>query len=172
MGITPNYALRYPASTAAPQVWTDIQNLATDTDTALDGIGDALAALKTWTTFIPTFLNNQGGGTPAAIAKTVTRAGYWRIGTGAGSIIIAQAEITATAAATGGMAIGLPITAAERWFLCGVAGIYGGTPPTQAGHAYMGSALDRLHIINYNGAFQDCASGQTVRYLAIYKSAS
>jgi hypothetical protein len=172
MGTTPNYALRYPASSAPVEVWTDIQNLASDTDTALDGIADALAALKTWTTFVPTFLNNQGGGTPAAVAKTVIRAGYWRLGVGAGSIIISQAEVTATAAATGGMGIGLPVTAAERWFLCGVAGIYGGTPPTQAGHAYMGSALDKLHIINFTGGFQDVSIGQTVRYLAIYKSAS
>jgi hypothetical protein len=172
MGTTTNYALPYPEASDAPEVWNDVEALADATDTALDGIADALANLKTWTTFTPTFFNNQASGTPAAISKTTTRAGYWRIGTGAGSIIIAQAEIVATAAATGGASLGLPVTAAERWLIAGVAAINGASPPTQSGHAYMGSALDRIHVVSNTNAFQDCPNGYGFRYLVIYKSAS
>lgn len=172
MGTTANYALPYPASSDAPEVWNDMQDLANATDTALDGIADTLAGLKTWTTFTPTFKNNQISGTPANIAKTTTRAGYWRIGTGAGSIIIAQAEIIASAAATNGAGLGLPVTAAERWLICGVAVIAGATPPTQAGHAYMSAGLDQIYVVSNTNAFQDCPSGYGMRYLVIYKSAS
>lgn len=172
MGSTAQYALPYPEPSDAPEVWSDVQDLAEATDIALDGIADALAALKTWTTFTPTFQNNQVSGTPANISKTTTRAGYWRIGTGAGSIIIAQAEIIATAAATNGASLGLPVTAAERWLIAGVAAINGSSPPSQSGHAYMGSALDRIHVVSTTNAFQDVANGQAMRYLTIYKSAS
>lgn len=172
MGTTANYSLPYPDATDAPEVWTDMEALADATDTALDGIADTLAGLKTWTTFTPSFQNNQASGTPASIAKTTTRAGYWRIGTGAGSIIIAQAEIIASAAATNGAGLGLPVTAAERWLICGVAAINGATPPTQSGHAYMNAGLDKIVVVSNTNAFQDCPSGYGMRYLAIYKAAS
>ena len=35
MGTTANFALRYPESSAAPEVWTDMHELADDVDTAL-----------------------------------------------------------------------------------------------------------------------------------------
>lgn len=40
MPTTPNYALRYPSLTNAPNVPADMQNLATDTDTAVKGVSD------------------------------------------------------------------------------------------------------------------------------------
>lgn len=173
MGTTTNYGLRYPDSGDSVAVHTDIRELAEDVDSDLAVVQALFTGIKTWTTFTPTFQNNQLSGTPAAIAKTVTRAGYWRIGSGAGSIIIAQVEITASAAATNGAAIGLPVTAAERWVLCGTAGIFGGSPPAaQTFTAYMAASLDKIHIVTNVGAFLDVASGQAVRYLVIYKAAS
>jgi len=173
MGTTTNFSLRYPGSADAVNVHTDIQELAEDVDGDLTTIQALFTGLKTWTTFTPTFANNQISGTPAAIAKTTTRAGYWRLGSGAGSIIIAQAEITASAAAANGAAIGLPVTAAERWLICGVCGIFGGTPPaSQTFTAYMAASLDKLHFVSNTNAFLDVASGQNVRYLVIYKAAS
>lgn len=38
MGTTPNYALRYPGSGDNVELWTHLQNLATDTDTAIAGV--------------------------------------------------------------------------------------------------------------------------------------
>jgi len=80
--------------------------------------------------------------------------------------------VVLTAAAANGLSIGLPVTASERWLMCGTAVISGASPPTQAGHAYMGAALDRLHIVSNTNAFQSAVSGDGVRYLAIYKAAS
>lgn len=42
MGTTTNYALRYPAATASPNVPVDMKNLADDVDAALDGVDDRL----------------------------------------------------------------------------------------------------------------------------------
>lgn len=172
MGTTSTYGFPYPDSTDAPEVWTDMEALADAVDTQMATNAAIVTALKSWTTFTPTLTNNNASGTPASIAKTVTRAGYWRIGTGAGSIIIAQAEVISSAAASNGAALSLPVTAAERWLICGVAVIAGATPPTQAGHAYMAAGLDRIIVVSNTNAFQDCPSGYGMRYLAIYKSAS
>jgi hypothetical protein len=172
MGTTPIYGLPYPDATDAPEVWSDMEALADAVDTELDVLQDALTAFRTWTSFTPTFLNNQISGTPAAVTKTVTRAKYCRLGVGANSLVIAMADITATAAASNGFGIGLPITAAERFVVAGVLGVYGGTPPTQTGHAYMAASLDKLHATSFTSVFQDCANGQSVRYLVAYMSAS
>lgn len=172
MGTTTNYGWPYPDSSDAPEVWTDMAALAADIDTDVKALADVVTGIKTWTTFTPTFMNNQASGTPASIAKTTTRAGYWRLGSGAGSIIIAQAEIIASAAATNGAGLGLPVTASERWLIAGVAAINGASPPTQSGHAYMNSALDKIVVVSNTNAFQDCPSGYGMRYLAIYKAAS
>jgi hypothetical protein len=172
VGTTANFALPYPESSDAPEVWTDMAALANGVDSALDGLADDIAELNDFTTYTPTLWNNGVSGTPASIAKTVTRAGYWRIGTGANSIIIAQAEVIAGAAASNGAALSLPVTASARWLLAGVAAINGASPPTQSGHAYMSASLDRVHVVSNTNAFQDCPNGYGFRYLVVYPSAS
>lgn len=173
MATTATWGLRYPISSDNFQPHIDIKNLADDVDADLTTINAKFTGLQNWTTFTPTFRNNAISGTPTDIGKTVTRAGYWRIGTGAGSIIIAQAEITASAAASNGMSIGLPVTSAERWLVSGSLAVSAGSPPAgQSGMAYMAPSLDRLLCVTYTNAFLDCPSGATVRYLAIYKAAS
>lgn len=173
MGTTANFGLRYPESSDDVKVWEDVQALAEDVDTDLLTLQGLITGIKAWTTFTPTLWNNAVSGTPASIAKTVTRAGYWRLGAGAGSIIIAQAEVTASAAVTNGAALSLPVNASERWLIAGVAAINGASPPTgQSGHAYMHVSLDRCLFVTNTNSFLNASSGDSLRYLMIYKAAS
>lgn len=173
MPSTPDWGIPYPASSDAVEVWSDLQAMAESVDTLITFLNGKINAIDDWTTFTPTLYNNSNSGTPASIAKTVTRAGYWRLGAGAGSIIIAQAEVIASAAASNGAALTLPIAASERWLIAGSAVISGASPPAgQIGHAYMGGAQDRIHCVTATNAFLDVTSGYGMRYLAIYKAAS
>lgn len=173
MPTTPNFGLRYPSSSDDVEVWADIQALAEDVDTDLLTLQAAIGALNDATSFTPTLYNNQISGTPASIAKTVTSATYWKIGTGANSIVIAHAEVTASAAVANGAALTLPVAASTRWFNSGTAGIFGASPPaSQSGHAYMAASLDKIHFVTYTNSFLSASSGDTLRYLCVYPSAA
>lgn len=173
MGTTANFGLRYPDATDDVEVWTDIQNLAEDVDTDLLTLQGLVLALNDFTAYTPTLYNNQISGTPASIAKTVQSAGYWKIGTGANSLVIAHAEVTASAAVTNGAALTLPVTASTRWLNAGTAGIFGSSPPaSQSGHAYMATSLDKILFVTYTNSFLSAASGDTIRYLCVYPSAA
>jgi hypothetical protein len=173
MPTTPNFGLRYPSSSEDVEVWADIQALAEDVDGDLLTLSNLIGALNDATSYTPTLYNNQISGTPASISKTVQSAAYWRIGSGANSIIIAHAEVTASAAVANGAALTLPVASSTRWFNCGTAGIYGASPPAgQGGHAYMAASLDKIHFVTYTNSFLSASSGDTLRYLCVYPSAS
>jgi len=64
MPTTPNRGYRYPASTDNTQIWTHIQNTATDIDT------DMAAQLAAWSTYVPVWTSN--GTAPSLGNGTIT----------------------------------------------------------------------------------------------------
>jgi hypothetical protein len=95
MATTTNFALRYPLSTGTVQVHTDLQNLATDTDTAMLGvknpvgsigvrstnqtIGNAAFTDMTWPT---EEFDNMAGFTAGGSVITVSVAGVYNVKAG------------------------------------------------------------------------------------------
>ena len=79
MGTTPNFAFRYPALTAAPNVPLDLQNLATDVDTSLLAEQVARAASDTVTAAHSSGIiarhrrTTNGTGTTASTAATAQK---------------------------------------------------------------------------------------------------
>ncbi len=106
MGTTPNRAYRYPASTDAPRVWEDMQELATDIDT------DMAAQLSAWTSYTPVLtaasVNPVLGsgsvqhGRYKQIGKTVHCEGYILFGSSGASF------------GTGTWSVSLPVASANQ----------------------------------------------------------
>lgn len=75
MGVTTNFALRFPASTDQYLPHTDIQELATDVDgalTTMDGRVDALETNPAWSSYTPAWTSS--GTAPALGNGTLTGA--------------------------------------------------------------------------------------------------
>lgn len=163
MGTTSNRAYRYPASTDNTQIWNHIQNLASDVDTDVEAVENAIGV---WTSFTPTLWSNVTG-SRASIAKTVNQAAYIKIG----KSVWAIADVTASASSSSGAALGLPFSASTQQSCCGSAAIQGTSPPTQSGIAFMGAALDQVICVSNTSAFTDIVSGQHFRYAVFYQAA-
>lgn len=162
-GTTANRGYRYPASTDNTQIWSYIQNLASDVDVDVEALENAIGV---WTTFTPTLWSNVTG-SRASIAKVVNQAAYIKIG----KSCWVNADVTASATSSSGAALGLPFSASTQQSCFGSAAIQGTSPPTQSGIAFMGSALDQVIVIDNTTGFCNITSGQRFRYSVFYQTA-
>lgn len=161
MPTTTNLALPYPALSSAPNVPADMAALAAAVDTYVFALETATTK---WTSFSPLLYQSMTT-TKASISRTLGNCWYMV----RNNYCVAHAEVTATASSTGGAGLALPVTPAERWTTCGSGGVFGTSPPTQSGVAYMGIGLDVILTTTFTNAFCDIISGQTFRYSIVYK---
>lgn len=161
-GTTANRGYRYPASTDNTQIWTYIQNLASDVDTDVQAL---VSALGTWTSFSP-LLYSQTSGSRASISRTVTRARYLTLG----KTVWAYADVLANASSSSNASLELPFAAVAQ-FICGTAAITGTSPPSQSGAAFIHTTLDTVVAVQTNTGYSDIVSGQRFRYSVCYERA-
>jgi len=109
---TTGHGIFYPNSSAPPQVWVDMQTLATSVETAL-------TTYETWTSFTPT-LGFSGGF--ASVGAGVNQGFYQKLGTGSGALVHAEFRIELGAGfslTAGTWAMALPV-AAYAWGGAGI----------------------------------------------------
>jgi len=98
---TATYLLPYPESTDAPEVWTDVQNLAEAVDTALGDV-DARAA---WSSYTPAWTST---GTAPALGNGTLTGAYKQVGSTVHVRIVLTLGSTSTVG-TGSYRLSLPV---------------------------------------------------------------
>lgn len=144
---------------ATSEVWLKVGTAGTSADWVT-----IYSPIKTWTPAL------SQAGTGAAISGTPTTSGSWY--QVIGGVAEVHGEVQLNADSTSGLAVSLPIAAAQRYFGIGVLGVYGTrpSPDDQTGVAVM---LDTTHLVlgAYSNGFRDGAAGNSLRFHVRYRVA-
>ena len=138
-------------------------------------INNLAAKFGQWLTYTPVLYTAMGT-TPTVLAST-NATGRYKI---LDDTIFFEAEVTASAASTGGLGMSLPLVSSERWQNIGTAVVMGGganvwpgspaAGTVQAGIAYMAADLAKIVIVSLSGGFNiQSASGNTIRASGFYR---
>ncbi|ATE85051.1 hypothetical protein SEA_CELESTE_23 [Streptomyces phage Celeste] len=123
---------------------------------------------RPWTAFTPQVFSSDNLTTPVS---STPGAGACRWKYLDRTTILAHCEVTINAA-TNGVHITLPVTAAYRQNNCGTLMLYGtGTPTDQCGMAFMSAQLNHVIVTAATTGYRNAAAGNTARYTVIYEIA-